>query len=238
MSCLPVLRPHAHLDVTSIALFSNNETTLELAPLGRVARGLGHHIADVDDLGLDGYLFLDLFFLGLLVLMGTELAHEARKLAAAAHEFVIRSAFLDPTIRERVDIVATRKEVERVRDEDDGLASRPEIALDRILEERAANVRVHSGERVVHDDNVGVEVEGAGDVHALLLTTAEVDALLTDLGLVTGGQSVEVREQARVLDNLPILVFVPRLTKNDIVALYRWPMSQMSLYTRINISPA
>ena len=48
---------------------------------------------------------------------------------------------------------------------------------DDVLEQVLADVRVHRGQGVVQQVDVGVVVHGTRQTHALLLTTADVDTL-------------------------------------------------------------
>ena len=74
-----------------------------------------------------------------------------------------------------------------MRNEDYRFAASAKVSLDGVLEEGAPNMCIDCRQGVVHDDDVSVEVERTGDVHALFLTATQVDALLAYLRLVTSG---------------------------------------------------
>lgn len=77
--------------------------------------------------------------------------------------------------------------------------------------------------RVIEDDDIGVVIQGASNVDALLLPTTQVDTLLADLRAsprlapafyvciwtnlcqVTVREHLQIRQQARILNHLPVL---------------------------------
>ena len=77
---------------------------------------------------------------------------------------------------------------------------------DAALEDLTRHLRVKSGQDVVQDADVGRGVRSACDRHALLLTAGECDAALPNLGAISIGQLLEVRQQlAHVADALVAL---------------------------------
>jgi hypothetical protein len=80
----------------------------------------------------------------ILRLRTPELAIEPRKLAPTRDELRVRPRLCNAPAVKRVYIVALREEVQRVRDEQYGLALRDE-PLDRAVEERLADVGVDCG---------------------------------------------------------------------------------------------
>jgi hypothetical protein len=58
-------------------------------------------------------------------------------------------------------------------------------STDSIVHDVATNVRINGAERIVHKHDISVEVDGSGDVHALLLATRNSNATLANLSCVS-----------------------------------------------------
>jgi hypothetical protein len=90
-------------------------------------------------------------------------------------------------------------------------------------------------ERVIHDDDIGIVIQRPSDVNPLLLSTTQVDPFLSDLlqgvryksvsillthfSQITIWKDLEIREQRRLLDDVPITSFVKRSSEDNIVTL-------------------
>eukprot|EP00968_Pinguiococcus_pyrenoidosus_P002886 scaffold167_cov244-Pinguiococcus_pyrenoidosus.AAC.3 len=94
---------------------------------------------------------------------------------------------------EQKDLVRGGQHVHVVRDEHDTLLTQK--ALDAMLKDVSSHLAVDGAEAVVQEVHVRIIVNGSGQGHALLLSTAEVDALLPDLGRVAGRQLLQVWKQ-------------------------------------------
>ena len=70
----------------------------------------------------------------------------------------------------------------------------------------AAYMCIHSRERVVHKNDIGVEIDRSRDVQALLLASRERNASLADLGQVAIGQNFNVRSQGARLNDCVVPV--------------------------------
>lgn len=69
--------------------------------------------------------------------------------------------FCDAAVLEGVDVVDFGEEVERMSDEQNSLALPSKGFEDGIREESSSDVRVDCAERVVEENDVSVEIEGA-----------------------------------------------------------------------------
>ena len=69
-------------------------------------------------------------------------------------------------------------------DEDSDLA--PEKAVDGLVDQMTTNVSVHGTQRIVHQINVGVDVETSSQIHPSLLATTEGDAFFTHGCFIAG----------------------------------------------------
>eukprot|EP01045_Picozoa_sp_COSAG04_P015242 COSAG04_NODE_1192_length_7801_cov_7.001298_6_plen_125_part_00 len=81
-----------------------------------------------------------------------------------------------------------------------------------------AHVHVDRREHVIHQHNVGVAVDRAGQGNARLLPARDVDALLSDLGLVARGENLQVRQHRTGFDRGVVALRVQRQAEGDIVS--------------------
>jgi len=79
-------------------------------------------------------------------------------------------------------------------------------------------VGVDSAERVVQQVDVDVGVHGPGETDPLLLPAGQVDALLADLGRVSGRHDVKVNDEGTGLDDLVVELLVVVLAEEDVLA--------------------
>lgn len=85
------------------------------------------------------------------------------------------------------------------------------------LEDLTAGVRVDGAEDVVKEVDVAVLVDGAGELDALLLATAEVDPALADFCLIAELHHLHVLLQAAHPDHLLVPLPVHRLPEQDVL---------------------
>ena len=84
------------------------------------------------------------------------------------------------------------------------------------LEDFSARVRIDRAEYIVEEVDIAVLVNGTGELDALLLPAAKVDATLPDLRLVAEFHHLEVLLQAAHPDDLLIPLPVHGLPKQDV----------------------
>lgn len=78
-------------------------------------------------------------------------------------------------------------------------------------------MRIDGAEDVVEEVDIGVLVDCSGELDALLLAAAEVDAALADLGLVAELHHLEVLLEAADADDLLVPLPVHRRSEQDVV---------------------
>ena len=98
------------------------------------------------------------------------------------------------------DLIEFADGVDSTRDDDDGSSGEnpPELRLDAAL-----GLRVDRGERVVEDEDAGIEGERAGECGALALPPGEHHAALADEGVVALRQVCDVARQLCSLRGAP-----------------------------------
>lgn len=101
--------------------------------------------------------------------------HKPGERTLAEEKFRVRAALRGSAVDDGEDVVHLREEVQRVRDEDAGLA-RGRVQ-EHVVEHGLADVRVQRGEGVVEDLYVCINVDRAAYVDSLLLAAGEGDAL-------------------------------------------------------------
>ena len=90
------------------------------------------------------------------------------------HDRLRRAGLDDPAaLHDRDRVADLERLVEIVADEDDGLVQ-PLLQLEQIVLQLVADQRVEGGERLVHQQDVGVGGEGAGEPDALLHAAGEL----------------------------------------------------------------
>jgi len=106
------------------------------------------------------------------------------------HEIVKCVNGLDPTGFHPDDSITPVEDPELMSRQDPALVLKQ--AQDSVIKDVAANVGIDGTERVIHDDNVGVEVNGSSNVEALLLSTGDGDASFTNFSHVSIGKHVQI----------------------------------------------
>lgn len=139
----------------------------------------------VSRLGVEGFLL----FLLLLFLDGRRF-HQGAEPLVVLHEVVKGVDRADLAAVHPDDAVAAVEHPQLMRREDAALVL--EQAEDGIVKDVAADVGIDGAEGVVHQDNVGVKINGAGNVEALLLAARNGDASFADLSLVAVGKHVQI----------------------------------------------
>ena len=94
-------------------------------------------------------------------------------------ELSVGTTCLDLALLDHEYTVRQVKEIDRVSDQHSSLAL--EDALEDFFEDELSNVGVKGRDWVIHQDDVFVGVDGAGEADPCFLTPREVDSFLTDL---------------------------------------------------------
>src|SRR5450759_5489728 len=92
-----------------------------------------------------------------------------------------------------------------------------EQATDGIVHNVPTNMSNDSRKWVVHENNLGIEVDCTSDVQTLFLTSRNGDTSLTNLRLVTMGKHFEIRSQSAGIDNLVIPFLVKWSAKDNVL---------------------
>jgi hypothetical protein len=100
-------------------------------------------------------------------------------------------------------------------DQDGGLVA--EHGLDTMLEDVLSSVVVNSGKGVVKEDKVAAKVGAAGQVQPLTLSTGEIDAAQTSLGLIASRQDLEVKLESTCMDDLVVVSAIKGLSEDNVV---------------------
>jgi hypothetical protein len=85
------------------------------------------------------------------------------------------------------------------------------------LEDLSAGVRIDCAEHIVEEVDIAVLVDGTGELDALLLPAAEVDATLANLRLVAKLHHLQVLLQAAHPDDLFVPLPVHGLPEEDVL---------------------
>lgn len=141
--------------------------------------------------------------------------HEPPEELAVPHQVIERVDGVDTALLHENDPVAAAEDVQLVRGQDPALV--PEEPADGVVHDVAADVGIDGGERVIHEDDIGVEVDGTGDVQALLLAPGHRDAALADLRPVPVWKHLEVGSQGAGVDDPVVPLLVVLLAEQDVV---------------------
>ena len=80
----------------------------------------------------------------------------------------------------------------------------------------AADVSVHGRQRIIHQDDVSIEVDGTRDVEPLLLPTGNGDTSLANLSLIPSWQHIQIWTEGTYVNDLIVPGFVIWLSEKDI----------------------
>lgn len=172
---------------------SRNRTRIALLLLHESrTRGLGRSIlllARLLCLNLSNRLGNLLF----LLLLGerSELGDQAAEGLASLDEVVVRALLDDASVLQEQDVVGLGKDIQVVGDEYSSLVCE-RAAQKALLDDVLGHASVDGRERVIEEDNVGAKVDGSGKTDSSLLSSTEVDALLSNLGLESVGKNVDI----------------------------------------------
>jgi len=123
---------------------------------------------------------------------------------------------LDFPVFNNNNVVREVQKVDRVGHQNPRLV--PQQALKHMLEYLLADVGIESRYRIVHQDDIGVRIDGPREAYSGFLPTRQVDALFADFSLVSVRQNLKVSFQLARLDGLAVSLFFVRLAKQNVVA--------------------
>lgn len=130
------LTPPAHSPCRPF--FRDDETSLELpGPSSFTQFGIGFDLGLVHSGFLQGHLLhsnLLFFNFFLMLVLAAKRFHQLREALVALDEVLVFTLRRDSAILEGVDVVALRKEMQRMGDEDDGLTTVAERTEDSVCE--------------------------------------------------------------------------------------------------------
>jgi hypothetical protein len=106
------------------------------------------------------------------------------------HEFLERIDSLNLAVFHPNDAITAAKYPELVGGKDATLIL--EETKNGIIEDMTANMSVNSAERVVHKNDIGVEVDRSGDIETLLLTSRDGNTTFADFRHIAIGKHIEI----------------------------------------------
>lgn len=163
--------------------------------------------------GTRALLFLRLLLLALALVFGDMLLrlvllrdgrglHQQLEGRVVSHEVLKSVDGLDPAVFHPDDSVAAVEDPQLMCGQYSGLVFQQ--PHDRVVEDVATDVGIDGGERIIHEDQLGVEVDGAGHVETLLLTPGNRDTTLPNLRLVALREDFQIGLQRASVDDLVV----------------------------------
>ena len=123
-------------------------------------------------------VLIDFNVLFLLLLLGS-CAHNLYKVRILCHEVIKSIDGLDLSLVHPDDPIATAEYVELMSSKNTTLVF--EQTADGVVHDVTTDVCVDSTQRVIHEDDVRVEVDGSSNIHTLLLATRHCNTTLSNL---------------------------------------------------------
>lgn len=127
--------------------------------------------------------------------------------------------FPDLLVCETDDAVHFRQIMNAVCYEDSGGPAFCENSLrsENMFEQVLPDVNVDSRQRVVHNVELSVTIDGACDRHSLLLPTRQVDSTFSDFSRVAARQNLEVRHKSARLQRVLVAFLVELRAEKDVL---------------------
>ena len=131
-------------------------------------------------------------------------------------DFLIGALTLDCLIVDTNDVITLGQVLDSIGYKYSGLAL--QFLVDALIKEELANMSIDSSNRIIHNDDVCVRVDGSGEGDSRLLTTREVDTTITNLTHVSTLQNIEIVLHAADMNRALVFLFIIRLAEEDVAS--------------------